>query len=227
MGLSCSDVAGESKYTKKFISSNKYAIIRNAIEADSFVYNKNMRNMLRNKYGISDNSIVIGNVGRLSEQKNQLYLLEVFKEIYTRNSSAVLMIIGGGELEDKLKNKAEELEISDSVIFTGSISNVNEHYSAMDVFVMTSIYEGLPFTAVEAQINGLKCVFPDCISKMTDISGTSVFLSLSDSTQKWAEVIMDAASERISQKVTDVIVHDYNVKNEVKRLEEFYLHPGE
>lgn len=221
IGLSCSDVAGSSKYTKNFIKSEKYAIIRNAIDTSKYKFDDKKRIDIRNKYNLND-KVVIGNVGRLSEQKNQKFLIDVFNEINKFNRNYCLLIIGGGELEQQLKQQVNDLNLNDSVIFIGSINNAQDYYSAMDVFVMTSIYEGLPFTAVEAQINGLKCMFSDNISKMTDILEEAKFLSLNASKEEWANCIISASENRIQPEKLKQITYDFDLKNEVKRLEKIY-----
>lgn len=222
MGFSCSDTTGKSKYTNKFIDSDKYHIIRNAVDIDKYAYNKHDRNYIRNKFNI-ENKLVIGNVGRLSPEKNQTFLLDILCSVLKKNNNAVLMIIGGGELKKELKEKAETLGIFENVIFTGSINNVSEFYSAMDVFVMPSIYEGLPFTAIEAQVNGLKCVFSDCISRMTDASGKNEFLSLSCSSEKWADIIISMSENRLDKETIDKVCKNYDIKNETKRMENYYI----
>ncbi len=222
MGFSCSDYAGESKYTDKFMKSDRYKIIHNAINVDDYVYNASVRKSIRERYSVG-NKILIGNVGRLANQKNQSFLLEIFSKIKQINSDTMLMIIGGGELEKQLHEKAMNLGIIDDVIFTGSINDANKYYSAMDVFVMPSLYEGLPFTAIEAQVNGLKCVISDKVTKMTDASGETTFTSLDDSLEKWADIILKSAENRIcTEKVLNVI-ENYNISIEVKRLEKLYL----
>lgn len=222
MGFSCSDYAGESKYTDKFMKSDRYKIIHNAIHVENYVYNNSFREIIRNSYNIGDR-VLIGNVGRLANQKNQSFLLDIFAKIKQINKDTMLIIIGGGELEKQLKNKAVNLGVIDSVIFTGSVNDANKYYSAMDVFVMPSLYEGLPFTAIEAQVNGLKCVISDKVTKMTDASGETIFISLDDSMDKWSDIVLKSAESRISsEKVSDVIAN-YNICIEAKRMEELYF----
>lgn len=221
MGFSCSDYAGESKYTDEFMKSDKYKIIHNAIHVENYVYNNSFRETIRNSYNIGDR-VLIGNVGRLAKQKNQSFLLDIFAKIKQINKDTMLIIIGGGELEKQLKDKAVNLGIIDSVIFTGSVNDVNKYYSAMDVFVMPSLYEGLPFTAIEAQVNGLKCVISDKVTKMTDASGETKFISLEDSIDKWSDTILKSAESRISSEKVSNVTANYNIYTEVKKLEELY-----
>ncbi len=221
MGFSCSDYAGESKYTKHFMNSERYQIIHNAIETENYIYDEAKRIDIRNRHNLNG-CFVVGNVGRLAEQKNQIFLLEIFKEIYAVNHNSRLVIIGGGELENQLKEKAKEYGIAEKVIFTGSITNVADYYSAMDVFVMPSLYEGLPFTAIEAQVNGLKCVISDSVTKMTDATGDTQFVSLSRSAKEWAKVILKTGESRSTKEKTASVLKNYNICNEAIRLEDLY-----
>ena len=155
-------------------------------------------------------------------KKNQKFLLEILAKLREKEPRASLLLIGGGALEGELKEKANELNVSDNVIFTGNVFDTEKYYSAMDVYVMTSIHEGLPFTVIEAQVNGLKCVLTDAITTMADVSGDSCFLSIYDDVEQWIDKIMThiTRSEEIqTQKVKDM----YDVKKETLRIESLYV----
>lgn len=221
-GLACSDVAGESKYTKKFINTDKYHIIRNAIDIEKYKFNSQNRKIIRDKYNFQ-NQIVIGNIGRLSIQKNQEFLIRIFSYINNINKNTRLLIVGDGDLLDKLKKISTELALSDKIIFAGSVLNPEMYYSAMDVFVMTSLFEGLPFTAVEAQVNGLRCAFSDSITQMVNISKENEFLSLNDEVEKWGKIILNLATSRCNIVSCNYVCDNYNLENEVKKIEKIYL----
>lgn len=220
-GFSCSDLAGEGKYTPKFISSDRYVLIHNAIDTSKYQYNSQLRDKLRKQYKIED-KIVVGNVGRLSKEKNQKFLLDIVKRIKEINNEVVLIIAGKGELEKELSSLSKELNIEENVILLGQINNVSDFYSAMDVFVMSSFYEGLPFTAVEAQINGLPCVFSDTITKMADISGQSEYISLKEPATKWAESIIKLSRNRLDSGIIEKIIQDYDMIFEARRIESYF-----
>ena len=98
------------------------------------------------------------------------------------------MLVGGGELESAIKQKASELGISDKIIFTGVRSDVPALLSAMDVFVFPSLYEGMPNTVIEAQATGLPCLISDTITREADITGLVRYLPLGDA-GVWANYI--------------------------------------
>lgn len=223
----CGTEAINYYFGQKEIVSNNYLIIRNAIEIDKFTYDKNKRNELRKKYNL-ENKFVIGNVARFMKQKNHKFTLDLFKVILQKNSNAVLVLLGDGELQERMKEKAKELEIEKSVMFMGNVNNVNEMYQIMDLFLLPSLFEGLPVVGIEAQAAGLKCVMSDTITKEVAITKNVKFCSLkNDSLEKWAnEILEDKDYERknMSQEIIDA---GYSIKEEAKKLQEIYLKMGE
>lgn len=220
-GFSCSDLAGESKYTKRFMESEKYIVIHNAINTKKYVFNKIYRMEIRKKYNLRENDFVVGNVGRLAEAKNQAFLLDIMAALL-KKKKAYLMIVGGGELKQLLKEKAQKLGILENVIFVGASQEAEKYYSAMDLLVMPSLFEGFPYTAVEAQANGLKCIMSDEITKMVNISGDVEFIGLSESVDIWVDTILKMEGTRSEIEKTNIVLRDYELQNEIKRLERIY-----
>ena len=151
----CGKEAGEFLFPGK-----EYMYVPNAIEIDRFLFNENVRMKKRRELGIKD-EIVIGHIGRMSYQKNHKYLIDVFAEILKKRNDSILLLIGVGEKLDDIKKYVEKLGLSEQVRFLGNRADVDELYQAMDVFVMPSLFEGLPVVGVEAQFSGLSCIFSD------------------------------------------------------------------
>ena len=221
LGFTCSDLAGASKYTKSFIESKKYILINNAVKVEKYLFSQANRDEIRNRYGIAD-KCVVGHVGRLAEQKNQGFLLNLFADCWKDDSKMALLLVGGGAMEMELKEKAEALGICDKVIFTGSVFDAEKYYSAMDVFVMPSLYEGLPFTAIEAQVNGLKCVLSDEITKTANVSGDVVYLPLAAEKAVWADVVAKQAEKRSQADSTEKVIINYDINKETQKLQRIY-----
>ena len=216
----CSNAAGEFYFSKKRWD-HAHELIHNAIAVDQFTFNESKRAEIRNQYGLND-KFVIGNVGRLAPQKNQKKLIELFAVLKKKRPDAHLVIIGTGELEEKLKQQARELGISDSVTFTGVLSNVNEWYSAFDVFVMTSLYEGLPVVAVEAQAADLPCVLTDTITPEVKITENVRFLGLDDTPQKWADCILQMRPDARIGRESYLEKAGYDIRSEAERMQNLY-----
>ena len=166
----CGKEAGEFLFPGK-----EYMYVPNAIEIDRFLFNENVRMKKRRELGIKD-EIVIGHIGRMSYQKNHKYLIDVFAEILKKKNDSILLLIGVGEKLDDIKKYVEKLGLSEQVRFLGNRADVDELYQAMDVFVMPSLFEGLPVVGVEAQFSGLSCIFSDQVPEEVNFTKKSMFI---------------------------------------------------
>ena len=138
-------------------------VIHNAIDLERFGYRSEVRTRLRREYHLED-KLVVGSVARFMVQKNHTRMLEQFaclKKIYPNSH---LLLAGEGELQAAMEEKAKRLGIYDSVSFLGVQKDTSIWYQAMDVFLMPSLFEGLPVVGIEAQASGLPCVFSDTIT---------------------------------------------------------------
>lgn len=185
-----SDLAAVYTFGKKAYESGTVNILHNAIDIDQYGFNADMRCRIRSEFGLPDDTTIIGHVGRFMTQKNHTFLLEVFSEYLKINGKSILMLVGGGELESAIKQKASELGISDKIVFTGVRSDVPALLSAMDVFVFPSLYEGMPNTVIEAQATGLPCLIADTITREADITGLVHYLPLGDA-GTWAHLVAE------------------------------------
>ena len=217
----CSDAAGRFYFSEKRWNNN-HQLIHNAINVGDFLFNEQTRTAIRREYGLGD-KFVIGNVGRMMPQKNQKKLLEVFAEVHRQNPTAHLVIIGSGELEPNLREYTKELGITDSVTFTGVLSNVNEWYSVFDVFVMTSLYEGLPVVTIEAQAADLPCVLSDTITPEVGITENVVYPGLNDSAAVWAKAILDFKPKARVSRAAELQRSGYDITAEAERMQNLYL----
>ncbi|MCR5212423.1 MAG: glycosyltransferase [Lachnospiraceae bacterium] len=208
----CSENAGRFLFKQK-----PFFIINNAIDYDKFRFDEEKRREFRNRYSLR-NEFVVGTAGRLCPQKNQAHLLRDFQKLKEIKPDAMLLIAGEGELKDSLQLLSAELSVSNNVIFLGPVKEMPSFLSAIDCFVFTSLYEGLPVSGVEAQANGLPCVFSDTITKEADISGNVDFLSLDKPSSFWASVI--ASGKR--QERPSVLSDRFDITVQAKRLMDFY-----
>lgn len=220
--FACSYLAGEWMFGKKEVNRNYVKIIRNAVDYDKFSYNQKVRNKIRKEFDFDNNDLVFGNVGRFSNQKNHTFLIDIFNELQKLNKNAKLIIVGIGENEGKIKLKVSELGIDDKVIFAGFRKNVNELMQAMDIFLLPSLYEGLPVVGVEAQAAGLPCFMSkDVITSEVKIDESLKFISLDKSPTEWANEIL---KNDLSRKNTRESLKKagYFIEDAVATLEKFY-----
>lgn len=220
---SCGRDAGIYFFTKNKWNKNGM-IMRNAIETQKFLFSEDLRERIRRKYNL-ENKTVIGHVGRFNVQKNHRRLLDIFKEYLKFDASSVLLLVGEGELENEMKEKAKNLGIFENVIFCGLCENVNELYMAMDIFVMPSLFEGLPVVGIEAQATGIPCVFSSVITDEVVLSDFSVRVPLEESNGKWAQTIFELLKrENNRENGKNIVVNaGYDIITESKRIENLYL----
>ena len=222
--LACSESAAEWMYSKK--SAKKAVVLKNGIDIERFSFNEAARKAVRSDLGISDDITLLGNVGRFSEQKNHKFLIQVFSELNKINPSVRLLLIGEGELMDEVKAQVKELGLEDKVIMPGTSDRVNELYSAMDIFVMTSSFEGLPLVGVEAQTAGLPSVFSDAITTELGLTDKARFIPLEKGSKYWAEEINDIIKNtaRSNNRDTATVIREcgYDKKQSALILEKIY-----
>lgn len=220
----CSEYAGRWLFGNKTYEDKKVFLLNNAIDIEKFVYNQEIRDKKREELGISKDTLVIGHIGRFVQQKNHDFLIEIFKEIHAENKNSLLLLVGQGPLADDIKLKAEAFNLKDNIIFLGQRMDANLLYQAFDVFVLPSIYEGLPVVGVEAQASGLLCYLSTDMTKETKVLDTTTFVSLDESPKKWASLILDSY-DKFKRKNTlkEISNNGFNIKKEIKKLENKYL----
>lgn len=212
----CSTEAGIYMFGNK----KKFELIPNAIDIEKFNYNISIRNEVREELSLKDN-LVVGNIGRFNLQKNHLFLLDIFDEIHRINPNTVLLLIGNGELEKNIKEKINELKLNSAVKLLGIRNDVNRIYQAMDLFLMPSLFEGLPLTGVEAQVSKLKCFFSDAITKEVAITNNVKFIPLSLSAKEWAEIILKEA--QYNRELVNIENDRFDITKLSKELQERYI----
>ncbi|HII4441209.1 TPA: glycosyltransferase family 1 protein [Clostridium perfringens] len=214
---SCGKVAGEFLYGQK-----NFYIINNAINLSKFKYDSSIRNNIRDKLQIK-NDFVIGHVGRYCYIKNQMFLLEILKEVLKTVPNAKLLLIGTGEDEEKLRKKADELGIKEKIYFLINRSDVNKLYQAMDIFVMPSLFEGIPLVGIEAQANGLPCIFSDKISQEILLTDNVQMQSIKENVAFWADKIINIDIKRVEENIDKLSEEGYDICLESRKLMQKYL----
>lgn len=213
----CSDKAGKWLYKRA-----NFEIINNGIDIDKFIFNVNERKRLRKQYNIDASTLVIGHVGRFMEAKNHDYLIDIFND-YNKNvnSNSVLLLIGSGELKEKIILKVNKLSLNKNVIFLEGLTDVYRYYNMMDIFVFPSIYEGLPLTLIEAQVNGLKCLISKNVTSQCQITNKCEFLDINQPSQIWANKITKSENRIINKNSKKIL--SFNSQNIANKLCEFYV----
>lgn len=175
-----------------FRNSEDALILPNPVDVQKFRYSQSGRREIREKFDIKDTKL-FGNVGRFDEQKNQKFLIEVFKEIHNIDKNARLMLIGTGKLKDALVEQVKELNIEQYVTFIDWTEDIDKYYSAFDEVIFPSLFEGFPLSLIEAQCSGCPIVYSDSITRRVEILDTTIKSSLNNTPKFWAELAMNNA----------------------------------
>lgn len=219
--FACSKAASEWMYPPKLWQDVK--VIYNGINIEKFKFNKQIREKYRNELDISDN-YVIGHIGRFNEQKNHTFLIDIFNEIHKRDKKAKLLLIGEGELKEKIHEKVKKLCLDDSVIFLGVRHDVNNIMQAIDVFLLPSNYEGLPVVGVEAQASGLPTIVSDNITNEIKITDNIKMVSLSKLPSQWADIILNYKDKYDRKDMSiEITKSGYDISDTVKSITTYYL----
>lgn len=220
--LACSQDAGDFLYGKR-----KYTVLNNAINLERFQYDEEVRKQYRRQLGINE-EILIGHVGHATKQKNQDFLVNVFKEYNRLNSNSKLLLVSDGPLLDSIKEKVNLMGLQDNVIFTGNRSDVECVYQAMDILVFPSLWEGLPLVAIEAQVSGLPVLASKNVSVTAGCTDRFYSMDLELGEKQWAEkieCILDECEKRkvLSEKEKQAIRNKgFDIKTEAAKLEYIY-----
>ncbi len=221
--MACSVNAAEAKFPKS-VNETKTKIINNGIELARYCYNPDTRKKIRTEMNIPYDSYVVGHVGRFSPEKNHKFILQCFARVLKRNSNCYLLLVGDGELQEEIKQMAADLSVEEKVRFAGYVSNVPEYYSAMNVFVLPSFFEGFAIAAVEAQATGIPCVLSDRISNETVINKNVLMLPIEEgSSDKWAEVICEHLEDEPIIDQSLLLKRGFDINETVRQIREIYL----
>ena len=216
----CGQKAGDWLYGQS--NREKFVMMNNAIDACRFAYDETVRESVRRELNI-ENQFVIGHVGRFATPKNHDKLIDIFFEIHKMEPESVLLLIGMGELLERIQKKVVVLHLEDSVLFLGARSDIHRYLQAMDCFVFPSIYEGLPLSVIEAQAAGLPCLISNGISDQCIITDLVRVLPLEMSETEWASRVVECSSVRRTNRTEEIIKAHFDVTENVRWLEEFYL----
>lgn len=220
--LACSDVAG------KYMFNINYDICKNGIDLDKYKYDENVRTSTRESLGIDKDTFLIGHVGRFELQKNHKFLVEIIKELDKKIDNYKVCLVGEGSLKNEIENLVKEYNLEDKFLFLGIRNDINQLMMGFDLFLLPSLFEGLPFVLVEAQATGLKSFISDNISNESDIR-LNLIESLSlDEVAIWNNNIIkylnqfNQNSNRFSN-IDEIKNNGYSIKETSIFLENIYI----
>ncbi|WP_294130916.1 glycosyltransferase family 1 protein [uncultured Clostridium sp.] len=222
--FACSELAGRWLFGDEAFESGKVEVIKNAINIEKFKFDMQKRNILRNKYDILNDEIVIGHVGRFDYQKNHKFTIEMFQMLINKNKKYKLFLIGNGQLKDEIKKLIKSYGIEENVIILDACDNVNDFYNIFDIFILPSKFEGLGIVAIEAQVNGIPCILSDNIPMEAKVSENVKFISL-DNKRLWIKEIKYVTENILDRRhnIDNIIKKGYDIKIQSKKLQNKYI----
>ena len=222
--MACSRAAGAALFGQRAVESGEVRILNNAVDLEAFAFSARAREDTRRLLGL-EGAFVVGNVGRLSVEKNHGLLLRAFAALHSLRRSCKLLRVGDGALRVRLGQQCAERGIAQDVLFLGRRGDIPALLSAMDVFVLPSLFEGMPVAAVEAQASGLPCVMSDTITREAGVVN-SRFLPLDAAASAWAEAILEAAgsvADRSGEGICSALAAaGFSIRHEARNLAGFY-----
>ena len=124
---------------------------------------------------------------------------------------------------ESIQDKINELKLTEQVIFLGARNDVADLYNVMDVFVLPSLYEGLPVVGVEAQANGLPFLCSSNVTKEVILSKTIKLLELDNDLERWTEEILKISENSRYRTKKEIENVGFNIEVENRMLCELYL----
>lgn len=218
--IACSDATGQWLYGRY-----PYKRLNNAVELSNFRYRDTYRKQYRAEFGIED-EFLIGHIGHFTEPKNHFFLIDVFAQFHKLEPASKLLLISDGPRFEQVKEKVAGLGLEDAVIFAGRRSDVAKIYSAMDLFILPSCWEGLPLVIVEAQMNGLPVLISDVVTKAAKCTDRVFYKPLDHGAESWAQTLQEL-SRRDFDRETDfreaIAAQGFDIQAEAAKLRELYL----
>lgn len=221
--MCCSELAGRWLFGNKEYDKGTVYLLNNAIDLDKYKYDEKIRNSKRKELKIKPSTFVVGHIGRFVEQKNHRFLIDIFNEIHKKNNDSLLLLAGQGPLMDEMKEKVHNLGLDDNVQFLGQRKDANELYQAFDLFLLPSLYEGLPLVGVEAQASGNLCYLSNDMTKEAKVLDSTKFMSLDNTAEEWANaILLDAKNYKKHNTKEEVSKYGFNIEKEAEKLENKY-----
>lgn len=217
----CSEASGAWLFGKRAVQKGQVTVFHNAISLSRFQYDAYVRQAVRSELGLVD-SFVVGHVGRFCTQKNHEFMIEIFEEVSKRRPDARLLLVGIGERMEYIRERIVAAGLTEKVILLGARRDVERIYQAMDVFILPSLYEGLPVVAVEAQASGLPVICSDKMPEETLLLPASRQLTLSETPARWAEVILQTKVGNREKGKELLKGSRYDIASEAKKMQDYY-----
>jgi len=220
--FACSEQAGTWLFKNEGLP---YQLINNGIDIEAYQYNESLRKQKREELGVSEDQLLIGQIGRFNHQKNHQFTVELFSRFIKEKKDARLVFVGDGTLRKNTEDMVAKLALNDVVSFTGVRSDIPELLSAFDVLLFPSFHEGMPVALIEAQAAGLPCVASDAITPDVDLKlGLVHFLNL-DNKDQWIREVSVISRKKAIRSIPIQLIKGkgFDISDTATQLQQYYL----
>lgn len=225
--VSCGVLSAEWLFGKEAVRNGDVHYIHNAIDLQRFAFNESTRVALRSSLGVADDQFVIGQIGRFSAQKNQMFSIDVLQHLVRIVPNAMLVFLGIGDALEAVQEKVTKLGLQDHVRFMGLRHDANSWYSAFDTLLFPSLYEGLPLTVIEAQAAGLPIVSSDHVTEEAFINHALIAtVPLESGPEVWARTLAQTFKTAPARDDVDhlTVLKDagYEIRDSARDMQRWY-----
>ena len=219
--LGCSEKAMDYLYGAKWKRYKNSKVIFNGINLYKFRNAKINKIEYSKKIGIDDKKINLLTIGRLVNQKNPMFILDIIYELSKIREDFIFNWVGDGTMKEEIYKKVKELNIEKYIKFFGARKDIAEITNCCDLFILPSLFEGLPIVIIEAQSAGLDCFISNTISKQVSC-GKCKSLPIDKGAKIWVDEINKYLCNKNKFTLNKELLNKFDIKNTKKQLEEFY-----
>lgn len=220
--ISCGKDAGQYLYGK----NKSYILLKNGIDLEKY-YNVSSKevNKLKKELKISNQDIIIGHVGSFQKLKNQIYFIDLAKELQNQNKKFKIVLVGVGECRNNVLETIKKEKLEDHFVLPGLRSDINIFMKMFDVFLMPSKYEGFPLTVVEALAGDNICFLSNNIPKETRLIDSRVyFFDLNEDKRMLVKKIFDKLENKKSEDIISILTEKgFSSKRMAEIISDIYL----
>lgn len=229
--LACGMQAGRFVFGEKKIEKNAVRIIHNSVDLNKYHVVSRAEAMACKESllgTVNDNVIVLGNAGRFTKVKNQLFAIQLTEQLCRNGMSSILCLAGAGGEQNACREYVKAHRIEDKVRFLGEISDIDRFYKSLDVFLLPSLYEGLPVTLIEAQACGVPVMMSDTVTSECDMGVGLLYNAPLNDMLVWENVVPSLAGKRVydedsdSESIGRVMQVQYSINNLVNNMIDVY-----
>jgi glycosyltransferase involved in cell wall biosynthesis len=213
--------AGSEETAKWLFGKSNYMLFINGIDLEHYKFSTPLRNQYRAQYKLND-ALVYLHVGAYRESKNHIFIIDIFNQIYNKNTNSYLLLVGDGELKEKINQKISGLDCSSNIIQVGNIADTSPYYSMADCFLFPSIYEGISVAIIEAQANSLTVFASDSIPSDSILVDFVYQLSLEFNADQWANKILEVVPTFRKELIDNKNLESFDITTLSLKLEKFY-----